>query len=202
MSYLRRCVSQHSRDRGVSKTPCSAGVGPIGTLGFHSQSRVEPRQLMPFLGFLVDSVQMQILLPDDKIRKIMQEAERFTGQSGSDSSSVGMDYRAPERMNTSSTTNPPILSESAGSETQSSIPGRLQSEDLAVWTELEWWHEHLSTHNGKAIKKPQPDMVMYTDASFLGWCATYQSVHIEAYSPPGSQCKRSREHGGRSDIQV
>ena len=35
--------------------------------------------------------------------------------------------------------------------------------------ELQWWYQHLQEWNGKAIVMMDPDMVIETDASLLGW---------------------------------
>ena len=48
----------------------------------------------------------------------------------------------------------------------------------AAKVELHWWYQHLTSHNGKPIKSPQPDLILYTDASLLGWGATCQGVQI------------------------
>ena len=44
--------------------------------------------------------------------------------------------------------------------------------------ELQWWCQCLTSHNGKPIRTPHPDLIIYTDASLLGWGATSQGVHI------------------------
>lgn len=37
--------------------------------------------------------------------------------------------------------------------------------------ELQWWYQHLQEWNRKTIVMMDPDMVIETDASLLGWGA-------------------------------
>ena len=72
--------SVHRRHRdpgevpGASKQPCG-GIGvSLAVLGFQSKPVLNPAQVMEFLGFTVDTVQMELKLPVDKIKKIRVES--------------------------------------------------------------------------------------------------------------------------------
>lgn len=42
--------------------------------------------------------------------------------------------------------------------------------------ELTWWQESLQSWNGKAVLEPNPDIVIETDASLLGWGAVLEGI--------------------------
>ena len=59
---------------GASKGSCRAISVPPGMPGFQSKPVLVPAQVMGFLGFRVDTVQMELKLPVDKIKKIHAES--------------------------------------------------------------------------------------------------------------------------------
>ena len=48
--------------------------------------------------------------------------------------------------------------------------------DIAAKEELQWWYQHLQEWNGKPIAMMDPDMVIETDASLLGWGARCTNI--------------------------
>ena len=42
--------------------------------------------------------------------------------------------------------------------------------------ELTWWQESLQSWNGKAVLEPNPDIVIETDVSQLGWGAVLEGI--------------------------
>lgn len=45
-----------------------------------------------------------------------------------------------------------------------------------IKTELQWWLSEIKEWNGKSLLPQTPDMVIETDASLLGWCASMGNV--------------------------
>jgi hypothetical protein len=45
-----------------------------------------------------------------------------------------------------------------------------------VKSELEWWFKNCRSSNGRAFASPEPDLVIYADASNLGWGAVCNNV--------------------------
>ena len=154
-------------------------------LGFNinwDKSVLSPAQRIQFLGFTVNSVEMSISLPREKVTKISQACRAMLRQPsttvqelsrmiGCLTATVWAVIPAPlcylqlqrlknEAFRTSHSYSTRVILE----------PGARQ--------DLKWWRDHLNEWNGKAVLPQAPDMFMKMDASLLGWgarCGDLQS---------------------------
>ena len=152
-------------------------------LGFvvnFKKSALEPKQVMVYLGFLIDSQNMRISLPQEKVQQINQDCEwalrqetlsvrdlsRLIGRMTATMQAVlpaPLCYRSLQR-----------LKNKTFSQTQSYMT-RVTLDHCAK-EELLWWKTQLQHWNGKAMIRPTPDIVVETDASLLGWGAVSEGV--------------------------
>lgn len=102
-----------------------------------------------------------------------------TTEPDNHSQPFGKDNRNPELMRSSSNTSLTTLPRLAnGQEWSCSLRNQQISLSQPAKAELQWWYWYLTTHNGKPIRTPHPDLVIYMDASLWGWGATSQGAHI------------------------
>ena len=145
------------------------------------KSVLHPARCMEYLGFVINSLEMKLFLPTEKMSQLLQDCKDL------------------------------ILEKSASVRTLSHIIGRLTSTLQAVLpaplhyrhlqmlqakgllegkgynsvvplnkecqNDFQWWIDQLSTWNGRLIISPAPDLIITTDASLKGWGAACQGVH-------------------------
>lgn len=155
-------------------------VKHLETLGFLINSKktdLEPKQTREFLGMIVCTKTMQILTPDEKLKRIAREAKVRQSQDHWTmrkwSSTIGL-----------------ILSVSRGMQIgQLMCRAMLRDLRLAMarnrgWKldalvevsgdsrqELQWWNKEAWRYNGKPLHQPTPKLTLTTDASSIGWGA-------------------------------
>lgn len=139
-----------------------------------------PSQSMEFLGFQVDSVSAQLLLPLKKriaIKKELRKAlsvqtislrtlARLVGLLASPIQVIfpgPLHYRALQRLK--------ILHLRKGHSYTEQILIMLEAR-----TEISWWLDHMDAWNGRAIFASVPEIVIESDASRWGWGARCWSV--------------------------
>lgn len=161
-------------------------------LGFtvnYLKSVLVPSQQMEFLGSLVDSVNLSLSLPRDKIRKIqsncqllldnpvtsVRELSKFLGLL---SSSIQAVFPAPLHYRYLQQAKNAVLKTHKSYE----APVLLDSEALQ---EVQWWKDNLIAWNGKALFQQSTDLVIETDASRQGWGAYCQGVSTGGRWAPG-----------------
>lgn len=147
-------------------------------LGFKinwDKSVLSPTQRIQFLGFTVNSVEMSMSLPREKVAKISQACRAMLRQPSTTvrelSRMIGhltatvqailpapLCYRQLQRLK-----NETFRTSHSYSTRVILEPGARQ--------DLQWWKDHLNEWNGKAVLPQPPDMFMETDASLLGWGA-------------------------------
>ena len=147
-------------------------------LGFtinQEKTVVELRQSLVFLGFTVDTTEMELSLPLDKIKKIRAEARKLMGAELVSARSLS---RLLGKMNATTEVIPPaplffrhlqmdlaaaLRSAAQDYETQLSL-------SPASREELIWWDTQMVNWNRKSVLiKDQPDLTIDSDASNLGW---------------------------------
>ena len=152
-------------------------------LGFvvnREKSQLIPTQIIQYLGFRVDSKEMKVRLSEEKATQIMSSCTRAREKG---SISVRDLARLIGKM---TATLPAIfpaplwyrelqrLKNQALQRTQSfETPVRLNQEAVL---ELDWWSIKRNLIEGKSISAQEPDLIMETDASMLGWGAVCQGV--------------------------
>ena len=155
----------------------------LESLGFRlntSKCEWEPTQLIEFLGFLVDSLPMKLSLPESKVYHVQKECRSILGKRmatprqlarliGMLTASIPavmqapLHYRALQRLRNRSLKN-------SGYDQQVKI-------DIESRQDLLWWIHHFPLHNGKYLTTKVADVVITSDASTMGWGATYQNKH-------------------------
>lgn len=153
-------------------------ISLLETLGFvvnREKSQLQPTQSIQYLGFLIDSQQMKILLTEEKIGHLSaackmvrqqgflsaRELARLIGKLTATLPAIfpaPLWYRELQRLKNQA------LRSSHSFETSV-----LLTQEALL--ELDWWSSKMSLVNGKNIRTQEPDMVMETDASMLGWGA-------------------------------
>jgi hypothetical protein len=165
-----------AKDQATSKKHTHLVLSKLRELGFLvklSKSSLVPQQQIQHLGFQIDSAQMTLKVPKEKVRDLRRDALRMlhTGKSTirQVASFVGK----------------------AQSLTAAVFPARLKSRYLMMaknqalrhtndWShacpltplaiqELEWWRDKLSQWNGLGLLPVNPQYEIYTDASQSGW---------------------------------
>jgi len=143
----------------------------------------EKSQLLParaeveYLGFLINSVSMELTLPERKIQKIKRQCQWLRTQKnvtirelaqtiGQLVASTEAILPAPMYVRHSQVLKIQALKANAKNYAQK-ITLNQEARD-----ELQWWIENIDHYNGKAIITPHPDMELITDASKKGWGAT------------------------------
>ena len=142
------------------------------------KSQLEPVQVIEFLGLKINSQDLTLCLPQEKVEKIINQCQTLLGN--------------PQTTVMDLTSLIGLLSFTA----QAVLPGRLQmrylqqQQILSLKTtnsyhsqiilnknslsEIIWWKENFSLYSGKPLKVSQPDLVIQTDASKVGWGASCQ----------------------------
>ena len=166
---------------GKTEKICKKGInsltGMFNELGFtinEEKSVLQPTQKLTFLGFLIDSVNMEVSLTEDKKEKFVQVANQILQNDSTKIREVaglvglmvayspaveyaGVHFKTLERDKIKA------LKRSKGN-----------FEDY-MWlspggkSDIKWWLENLENH--RKIRRKEPDMELYTDASQQGWGA-------------------------------
>ena len=177
---------------------CSSTISSLTptTAGFPHQLGEVSSESMPgdhLLGFVVNSLQMVIRLPEEKLQNIISDCRRVLRQA---TVSVRDLARVIGRMTAAIqaiTPAPPCyrnlqrLKNVAFKDTQS-FESRVPLDGCAK-EELQWWIAEIHQWNGKPIVTPTPHMTIETDASLLGWGATLDGV-----ATGGLWTKEERRH--------
>lgn len=137
------------------------------------KSSLQPTQLIMFLGYVIDTVQMTVSLPREKVQQILKEIQNLLLQIQPKIRSVAhvigllvsafpavyqgpLHYRYLERDKTKA-----LLQ-------VQSYQGKMTISSESIM-ELKWWIQNLETHNGKPVQFQDPTIVITTDASKKGW---------------------------------
>jgi len=193
---LLKPVLMHLRHQGIrlimylddmlvmtqSRTELEQQLGQITSLlemlGFvvnREKSQLQPVQRIQYLGFLIDSQDRRILLSEERISQIagacqracqegtlsIRELARLIGRLTATLPAIfpaPMWYRELQRLKNQA------LQQSHSFETLVTL-----TEEAIL--ELNWWSTKMRLVNGKSILAKEPDLVMETDASMLGWGA-------------------------------
>ena len=157
-------------------------------LGFLvNKSVLTPTQRIIFLGFLTDSVNMTISLPEEKQLAIIQKASSLLGQNlvsiRNLSQFVGMCSatrpalrQAPLFYRKIQLSINKVLSKT-GLNKKLCYNQKIQL-DFQVRQNLEWWAVEMPHHCTAPVISPPVDVKIATDSPFLGWGATVGNARI------------------------
>ena len=146
----------------------------LGWLINWKKSVLQPKQTIEFLGLKVDSIEMSVYLPQDKIQSIKMKCQN----------AIKSDHITIQELAS--------LVGSLNATVEAVIPASLYVRELQMYktkclvkennyknkitlsqeciTEISWWIQQLEVWNGKQIITQEPDLVIETDASTMGWC--------------------------------
>ena len=139
-----------------------------------------PTQKLEFLGFVINTTDMILVLPDDKVKSIKSLCRTLLGQQivsvrdlsqliGKLTASIQAVFPAPLHYRNLQHLKNQGLAKGSGYD--SCLPLSREARE-----EIQWWLVHLEAWNGWAILSSLPDLVIETDASKLEWGAVCQGV--------------------------
>ena len=182
--YLDDFCLTNSEGNARSKTLATAWfLSKLGYVINWKKSSVHPTQREEFLGFVIDTIQLMIFLPPEKVLKITALCVDLLEKR---CCSLRTLASLIEKLQNASTANLPAPLHYRFMQ-MSSIKGLARnhqsyvaSVDLTgpVLEELRWWVRNLRSWNGKSFINPDPqlDVVITTDASLSGWGAECQGI--------------------------
>lgn len=167
-----------NKDKVVCQSNTMSMVHKLESLGFtvnYSKSALLPSQRILFFGFIIDSVEFKVFLPEEKICKILSKAkmllEKRTVVVRELASFIGLIvnafyavleaplfYRGLER------------NKLRGLGVDNNFDNEVVLSDTSI-EELTWWCNNVVVKNGKHIRPQKAQKRCRTDASFLGWGA-------------------------------
>ena len=144
----------------------------LGFLVNDKKSQLNPSQQIEFLGLLVDSNDLTLLLPGEKLRKIRKQCQKLLDHPemsirklskflGLLTSSIQAIFPAPLHFRHLQNLKNHAMA------TQHSYDA-MTSLDQASRDEILWWRDHLQAWNGRALFQKPVDLVIETDASRKG----------------------------------
>ena len=146
------------------------------------KSVLDPTQSLEFLGFLVNSLTMELSLPTGKLKKIRAESRKLLGAEQITNRALS---RLIGKMSAANQVIPPSplfyrhlqmdLTESLRVSDQNYETTLTLSHESKE--ELTWWDTQMSKWNGRHILAKEPDLVIESDASTLGWGASCQNIN-------------------------
>ena len=139
-----------------------------------------PTQTLEFLGFLVNTRDMTLHLPDYKVEAIKADCNDLIARHevsvrelsqliGRLTASIQAIFPAPLHYRHLQHLKHQALAQRKGYDATIALSKEAEEE-------LHWWLAHLNAWNGRAILHPSPDLIIETDASMRGWGAVCQGV--------------------------
>jgi len=173
---------------GSTRAECVDNVNKtielVQSLGFSvnfDKSCVNPSQSIEFLGFLIDSKKMNVCLSNEKKSKIIQLSEFFTSYKSNFiirdlasyigtlvSSFPGVQYGPLHYRHLEMDKNFGLKF------SKGNFDGTVQL-SLRSLSEIRWWKCNVAG-SFCPISRGEPDLVLYSDASLLGWGASLNGV--------------------------
>ena len=141
-----------------------------------------PTQEIEFLGMQVDSQSLELSVPGRKLKKIRLEASKFAERL--ESPTAREVSRLLGRLNSVSQAIPPgpLFCRMLQRDLSAALSASNQQYEAycplskAAKEELTWWKEQLTRWNGKSLVLRSPDIQLESDASRIGWGASYEGV--------------------------
>jgi hypothetical protein len=148
------------------------------------KSSLVPQQIIEFLGFQVDSRRMTLTLPEDKIQDIQARCHNLLKR---ETTTVRHLAKLIGKLTASAQavlSAPLYYRRLQMQKSRALLQGHQSYESMVTLTpeckkELRWWIEELEQCNGKTILKPQPDLIITTDASKTGWGGEMNGIRTQ-----------------------
>lgn len=156
----------------------------LDNLGFvmnHSKSILIPTQEIHFLGFTVNSIEMELRLPGEKIKKFRGEAGKILQSHSTSALDLS---RVIGKMNAATQSIPiaPVYYRNLQTCFREALQKNQNHASAVILTEesrkeLEWWRIHFSQWNDRSLIAHNSSLTIKTDASTKGWGAVCNKVH-------------------------
>ena len=187
-----------AESEAMAREHTAASIYLLENLGFvinYPKSQLEPTQEIVFLGFVVNSITMEIKMPGEKIKQIRLEAKNLQKTEAPQAIVIS---RLLGKLNQATQAIPPAplffrnlqlclqraLEKKGGQDY--TVRAHLTAPAIE---ELKWWELHLTKWNGRCLLTQTPDMTIETDASTTGWGALCQGVRTGG---PWTQTERQQ----------
>ena len=137
------------------------------------KSCFQPTQQLEFLGFVVNTLDMTLLLPDCKVEAIKSHCSKMllhhevsvrelSQLIGKLTASIHAIFPAPLHYRHLQDLKHKALARFGHFDATTALSTEAKDE-------LQWWLAHLNAWNGRALVRPSPDVIIETDASRTGW---------------------------------
>ena len=167
-----------------ARDQASALIYLLQCLGFtinKEKTISEPCQTLEFLGFTVNTLTMELALPLEKLKKIRAESRKLAEAGQVSARALS---RLIGKMNAANQVIPPAPLFYRHLQMDLAAALRTSGQDYEVLLDLSadskeeliWWDTHMIKWNGKTMLSVEPDMVIESDASNLGWGAHCQGT--------------------------
>ncbi len=152
----------------------------VGFVVNEEKSICDPSQLIEFLGLIIDSIAMTLSLPSSKVDSLVASCKKLISQPKSSlrelASVMGnfswaipaVPFARAHYRNLQSLYNINL-------KRATEFDGKLTLSEGAI-LDLRWWISNLSIVNGKSLISAKPSLIIYSDASLLGWGAVCNNV--------------------------
>ena len=178
-------IMAHTRKQCLEQAQLIVGLlEKLGYLINREKSVLEPTQRLEYLGFLIDTVEMKFFLPEMKILKIQNLAEKFLSEQTSArqlASLLGLLQAtlpaitiAPLYFRNLQRDLSKALNPSEGKQSYRTVVAL----SLESRGELMWWKNWLPFHNEKNFLVPKEQETIFSDASNKGWGAHLGPLEI------------------------
>ena len=178
--YLDDLLFMNSSKVGLQQDMTTAQY-LLENLGFvinHEKSCFQPTQQLEFLGFVVNTLDMTLLLPDCKVEAIKSHCSKMllhhevsvrelSQLIGKLTASIQAIFPAPLHYRHLQDLKHKALARFGHFDVTTALSTEAKDE-------LQWWLAHLNAWNGRALVRPSPDVIIETDASRTGWGAVCQ----------------------------
>ena len=175
-------ITADSPERAAEHTEIVIRV--LESLGFvikKKTSILKPTQTILFLGFIVNSIKMLLLLPEEKLQKLKssalsllenvptaREVLSFLGQCQAVLPALQMAFRAIQRD---------LIQVISPQGDKVNYKKTISLSEGAI-KDLLWWTQGPAQANGSVIIPPKVDSVIFSDASKIGWGAHLLEISI------------------------
>ena len=178
--YLDDLLFMNSSKVGLQQDMTTAQY-LLENLGFVinlEKSCFQPTQQLEFLGFVVNTLDMTLLLPDCKVEAIKSHCSKMllhhevsvrelSQLIGKLTASIQAIFPAPLHYRHLQDLKHKALARFGHFDATTALSTEAKDE-------LQWWLAHLNAWNGRALVRPSPDVIIETDASRTGWGAVCQ----------------------------
>jgi len=148
----------------------------LGFLVNQEKSQLSPSQQATYLGFVINSQEMKLYLPQTKLTQVVECCRKTLGQTSLSVREVA------KVVGVLSATRPAVLPAPLYYRHVQHLAIRSLKQptwfdtrvtlDASARQDLEWWIYHITEWNGRSMLPVVPETTMETDASKLGWGAT------------------------------